>query len=71
MHLDQRHQIIAIECQATGTISGATVFPREVLKSVLAHQSSAVILAHGHPSGTLNPAGRTSKSQNACAMRWI
>jgi DNA repair protein RadC len=55
MHLDQRHQIIAIECHAQGTISGATVFPREVLKSVLVHQASAVILAHGHPSGNPEP----------------
>ena len=50
-HLDNRHRLIAFEELFRGTIDGASVFPREVLKSVLAHNSAAVMLVHNHPSG--------------------
>jgi DNA repair protein RadC len=40
---------------ASGTISTASVFPREIVKAVLKHKSTAVILAHSHPSGNPEP----------------
>ena len=54
-HLDNRHRLIAFEELFRGTIDGASVHPREVVKSVLAHNSAAIILVHNHPSGVSEP----------------
>ncbi|MCP5230863.1 MAG: JAB domain-containing protein [Zoogloeaceae bacterium] len=42
---------------APGTIDGASVHPREVVRRALAHNAGAVILAHNHPSGVAEPSG--------------
>lgn len=55
LFLDTRHQIICSEVLFYGTINGATVHPREVVKQALAHNASAIILAHNHPSGIAEP----------------
>ena len=34
-----------------GTVDGAKVYPREVVREVMAANASAVIFAHCHPSG--------------------
>ncbi len=49
--LDNRNRVITWEVLFRGTIDGANVYPREVVKSALAHNAAAVILAHNHPSG--------------------
>lgn len=49
LHLDNRHRLIAFVELFRGTIDGASVHPREVVKSALAHNASAVILAHYVP----------------------
>jgi DNA repair protein RadC len=51
----KRHQFIACEDLFRGTIDGALVYPREVLKEALKHNAAAVILAHNHPSGVAEP----------------
>ncbi|OHE80694.1 MAG: hypothetical protein A2X76_01520 [Lysobacterales bacterium GWF1_69_6] len=56
-HLDTRHRVIACEALFYGTIDGAEVHPREVVKKALEHNSAAVVLAHNHPSGCLEPSG--------------
>jgi DNA repair protein RadC len=38
-----------------GTIDGASVHPREVVRRCIAHNAAAVILAHNHPSGVAEP----------------
>ena len=38
-----------------GTIDGASVHPREVVKHALKHNAAAVIFAHNHPSGVAEP----------------
>ena len=38
-----------------GTIDGAAVYPREVVKAALTHNAASVILAHNHPSGVAEP----------------
>ena len=38
-----------------GTIDGAAVQPREVLRQALSHNAAAIILAHNHPSGVAEP----------------
>jgi len=49
--LDTRNRLLAAEELFRGTLSQASVYPREVVKSALAHNAAAVILAHNHPSG--------------------
>ena len=55
LFLDTRHRIIAFEELFRGTIDGASVHPREVVRRALAHNAAAVILAHNHPSGVAEP----------------
>ena len=55
LHLDNRHRLIAFEELFRGTIDGASVHPREVVRQALAHNAAAVILAHNHPSGIAEP----------------
>lgn len=55
LYLDNRHRVIAFEELFQGTINGASVYPREVVKACLAHNAAAVILAHNHPSGVAEP----------------
>lgn len=55
LYLDNRHRVIAFEELFRGTIDGASVHPREVVKRALAHNAAALILAHNHPSGVAEP----------------
>jgi DNA repair protein RadC len=55
LYLDNRHRLIAFEELFRGTVDRAGVHPREVLRQTLAHNASAVIFAHNHPSGVLEP----------------
>jgi len=53
--LDNRHRVIEFVPLFRGTIDGASVYPREVVKEALARNAAAVILAHNHPSGVAEP----------------
>ena len=53
--LDTRHRLIEYAELFQGTIDGAEVHPREVVKHALRCNAAAVILAHNHPSGTTDP----------------
>jgi len=53
--LDTRNRVIAFEELFRGTIDGAAVYPREVVKAALRHNAAAVIFAHNHPSGVAEP----------------
>lgn len=55
LYLDNRHRVIHFEELFRGTIDGASVHPREVVKRALHHNAAAVILAHNHPSGVAEP----------------
>ena len=55
LFLDNRNQLIHYEELFFGTIDGASVHPREVVKAALHHNAAAVILAHNHPSGVADP----------------
>ncbi len=55
LFLDNRHRVIAFEELFQGTIDGANVHPREVVKRALHHNAAALILAHNHPSGVAEP----------------
>ena len=55
LFLDVRHRLIEFEEMFRGTIDGATVHAREVVRHAIAHNSAAVIFAHNHPSGVTEP----------------
>lgn len=55
LFLDTRHRTISCEELFRGTIDGASVHPREVVRRVLFHNAAAVIFAHNHPSGVAEP----------------
>ena len=55
LFLDNRHRIIIFEELFRGTIDGASVYPREVVKRALQHNAAALIFAHNHPSGIAEP----------------
>ena len=55
LFLDTRHRLICYEELFQGTIDGASVHPREVVRRALHHNAAAVILAHNHPSGVAEP----------------
>lgn len=53
--LDTRHHVLAYEELFRGTIDGASVYPREVVKAGLQHNAAACIFTHNHPSGVPEP----------------
>ncbi len=55
MFLDTRHRLIEFKKMFYGTIDGATVHPREVVKAALKLNAAAVIFSHNHPSGVAEP----------------
>jgi len=72
LFLDQRHHVIAFDELFRGTIDGASVYPREVVKEAIKHNAAAVIFAHNHPSGNAEPSmadqAITNKLKDALAL---
>lgn len=63
--LNNQNRLIACENMFRGTIDGASVYPREVVKAVLQYNAAALVLAHNHPSGVLEP----SRADHAITQR--
>ena len=55
MFLNNQHQMIHTEDVFLGTVDGAGVYPREVVKLALQHNAVACVFSHNHPSGTVEP----------------
>lgn len=55
MFLNNQHGLISLTEMFRGTIDGAAVYPREIVKAALKFNAAAVILAHNHPSGMCTP----------------
>ena len=55
LFLDAQHRLIAMEELFRGTLTQTSVYPREVVMRALHHHAAAVILAHNHPSGGVDP----------------
>lgn len=49
--LDSQHRVLSIDQMFKGTIDGAAVYPREIVKASLRHNAAAVVFCHNHPSG--------------------
>lgn len=72
LFLDNRHRLVAFEEIFRGTIDGATVHPREIVRQTLLHNAASVIAAHNHPSGVAEPSqadeGVTRRLRQALAL---
>ena len=72
LFLDNQHRVIQLDELFRGTIDGASVYPREVVKQALYHNAAAVILGHNHPSGICEPSQAdkhiTEKLKQALAL---
>jgi DNA repair protein RadC len=72
LFLDNQHRVIKLEELFRGTIDGASVYPREVVKQALYYNAAAMIFAHNHPSGISEPSQAdkhiTEKLKQALAL---
>jgi len=55
LFLNTRNQLIEYTELFRGTVDGASVYPREVVKEALARNAAAVIFTHNHPSSDPSP----------------
>jgi DNA repair protein RadC len=55
LFLDAQNRLLALEELFRGTLTQTSVYPREVVQQALHHRAAAVVLAHNHPSGTVQP----------------
>jgi DNA repair protein RadC len=55
LFLDAQNRLIATEVMFRGTLTQTSVYPREIVVRALYHHAAAVVLAHNHPSGTVQP----------------
>ena len=53
--LDAQNQILAIEKEFSGSINSSPIYPREIIKRVMALAASAIVIVHNHPSGAIEP----------------
>lgn len=53
--LDTRNRVIASDELARGSLTSASVYPREVVKRALHHNAASMIFAHNHPTGDTEP----------------
>lgn len=72
LYLDSQFRLITCEEISRGTLTQASVYPREVIKAGLKHHAAALILAHNHPSGLAEPSqadlALTRHLKNALAL---
>ncbi|RPE74713.1 RadC family protein [Vulcaniibacterium tengchongense] len=72
LFLDVRLRALAFEELFQGTLDGAEVHPREVVRRALAHNAAAVIVGHNHPSGHAEPSAAdqavTARLKQALAL---
>ena len=72
LFLDSQHALISCEDLFQGTLDGAAVYPREVVRRALQLHAAAIIFAHNHPSGVAEPSAAdrriTERLQAALAL---
>ena len=72
LYLNTQHELLFWEILFSGTLDGASVYPREVVRQALKHNAKALIFAHNHPSGNPEPSCAdktlTSKLKECCAL---
>ena len=70
LFLNGSNRYITSEILFKGTLTTSAVYPREIIKRALSLDSAAIICAHNHPSGNLQPSRDdlkiTKKIKAAC-----
>jgi DNA repair protein RadC len=61
MHLNIRNQVMMVELVTIGVLSSSLVHPRETFRRAISAGSAAIILAHNHPSGEVDPSDEDIK----------
>ena len=73
LHLDSKNRLI--ECQELfrGSVAQTAVYPREIVKEALIRNSSALIVAHNHPSGDPYPSKKDIELTRTLqqALQWV
>ena len=56
-YLDSAHRLLrdGVETLQEGTVDRAAVYPRRVVEAALKRQAAALVLAHNHPNGDIEP----------------
>lgn len=62
LHLNTRHQVLAVQKVARGSLGAVNVHPREIFRAAVMHGAAAIILVHNHPSGDAAPSADDHKS---------
>lgn len=72
LYLDTRHRTLGFDEMFRGTLDGAEVHPREVVRQALARNAAALIVGHNHPSGHPEPSAAdralTARLKQALAL---
>ena len=75
MLLNSKNRIIGINTVSIGSLSSSLAHPREVLKPAILCNAAAIIVAHNHPSGEVEPSREdieiTKRLQGACDLLGI
>lgn len=70
--VDTKHRVLCVEDMFAGTLDGAEVHPREIAKRALQLNACAILMAHNHPSGSLEPSAAdralTDRLKNALKL---
>jgi len=69
--LNAKNRILAIEKVFSGSISASAIYPRELIKRILALKSSAIVMVHNHPSGSVEPSGEDKSITIKVAMALV
>jgi DNA repair protein RadC len=73
LFLDSRHRVIAFEEVFSGSLDGADVYPREVVRRCIQHNAAGVMFGHNHPSGVreASAADRAVTAHLIAALRLV
>ena len=73
--MSTKNHVIAVELVSVGSLSASLVHPREVLKPAIVQSAAALVIAHNHPSGDVEPSSEdvefTHRLQKACEILGI
>lgn len=53
--LSTKNHVLAVELVSVGSLSASIVHPREVFKPAIVASAAAIVVAHNHPSGVVDP----------------
>lgn len=54
-YLDSKNKIISREIVSIGTLNSTVTHPREIFRTAISRNANAIIIAHNHPSGSVEP----------------